>query len=111
MAGLPTLADSFREKRCLISTTGIYERRKAGTKKMPHHFQLKAGSVMGFAGLWSIWKAEGQKPIYLLRYHGPRERAGESVPRPDACDTRPADYAAWFDWESELPCSLARGAI
>jgi putative SOS response-associated peptidase YedK len=56
VAGLPTFADSFRQRRCIIPASGFYEWRAEGKKKLPHHIRLKGGGVMGFAGLWSVWR-------------------------------------------------------
>jgi putative SOS response-associated peptidase YedK len=57
----PTFADSFREKRCLILATGLYEWAVAGKKKLPHFIRLKGGGPMAFAGLWSLWEGDGRR--------------------------------------------------
>ena len=57
-----TFADAFPEKRCIIPATGFYEWKPVGGKKVPHHFHLRTGGVMGFAGLCSMWKVEGESP-------------------------------------------------
>ena len=62
-----TLADSlmFRgslaTNRCLIPATGFYEwtATSNSTAKIPMHIQLTGGGLFAFAGLWSIWRADG----------------------------------------------------
>jgi putative SOS response-associated peptidase YedK len=103
VAGLPTFADSFREKRCIIPATGFYEWAKVGTKKVPHHFRLRTGGVLGFAGLWSTWRVEGEKPLFTC--------CVITVPANDLVQPLhdrmpaildPADYQTWFDWDTPL---------
>jgi len=101
VAGLPTFAPSFREKRCVIPASGSYEWRKVGGKKVPHHFRLRSGGVMGFAGLWSVWKVEGEKPLFTCCVI--TVAANDLVqPLHDRMPAilDPADYAAWFDWDT-----------
>ncbi|HVK14724.1 MAG TPA: SOS response-associated peptidase [Gemmataceae bacterium] len=58
---LPTFRDSFKARRCLIPADGFYEWPKAGPK-VAHHFRLKDGGVMAYAGIWDAWEAgDGSK--------------------------------------------------
>jgi putative SOS response-associated peptidase YedK len=57
----PTFRDSFKEKRCLIPSSGFYEWLKAGRVKRPHHIRLKGGGLFAFAGLWDVWKGDEEQ--------------------------------------------------
>ena len=35
VGGLPSFAESFRKKRCIIPASGFYERKVEGGKKLP----------------------------------------------------------------------------
>jgi putative SOS response-associated peptidase YedK len=59
----PPFDHAFREKRCLIPADGFFEWAKEGTRKVAHHFRLKGGGPMAFAGVWDVWKADGQPPL------------------------------------------------
>lgn len=59
---LPTFRDSFRERRCLFPMTGFYEWATVNGRKVPHHFTLAGGGLMGVAGIWDVWQgADGTK--------------------------------------------------
>lgn len=51
----PMFRDAFRERRCLIPTTGFYEWTKHGKTKQPHYIRLKGGKPFAYAGLWDVW--------------------------------------------------------
>jgi putative SOS response-associated peptidase YedK len=42
--------------RCLVPTTGFYEWRKVGSRKVPHFIRLKDEKYFALAGLWDHWK-------------------------------------------------------
>lgn len=103
MGGLPTFSDSFRHKRCIVPATGFYEWRTEGKQKVPHRFRLASGGAMGFAGLWSKWKVEGQAALFTCCVI---TAAANELVRPFH-DRMPAilapeDYAMWFDAETPL---------
>jgi putative SOS response-associated peptidase YedK len=54
-----TYRKPFRTQRCIVPATGFYEPDKLHYTKplFPwHYFQLKDGELLGFAGLYDIWK-------------------------------------------------------
>lgn len=55
-------AASFARRRCLIPADGWYEWvRRDGARKQPYFMTPSDGSVLAFAGLWSVWRgAEGR---------------------------------------------------
>jgi putative SOS response-associated peptidase YedK len=97
-AQLPTFRDSFRSKRCLIPATGFYEWRKEGERKIPVRFHLRAGGVMAFAGLWSVWTGPDTKHLFTCCVL--TTTANELV-RPlherMPAILAPEEYAAWLD--------------
>lgn len=54
---------AFRKRRCLVPVDGFYEWAKEGKKKVGHHFHLKSRGVIAFAGVWDVWRVEGQPPL------------------------------------------------
>ncbi|NHJ14508.1 MAG: SOS response-associated peptidase [Candidatus Thorarchaeota archaeon] len=55
--------NSFKEKRCLILSTGFYEWQKLGKIKRPMHIRLKTKGPFAFAGIYSHWKTPTDKTI------------------------------------------------
>ncbi len=47
--------DAFRSQRCLIPADGFYEWQKGGNGKQPFCFEVAAGELFAFAGLWDQW--------------------------------------------------------
>jgi putative SOS response-associated peptidase YedK len=57
----PAFRDPFKFRRCLIPADGFYEWKRTGTAKQPFCFEVNAGELFAFAGLWDGWKnAEGE---------------------------------------------------
>jgi putative SOS response-associated peptidase YedK len=76
----------------------LYEWLRVGNKKRPQHFTLKSGRPFGFAGLWDVWRAQGEKP--LLTCCLITTDANELVkPVHDRMPVivRPESYGEWLD--------------
>jgi putative SOS response-associated peptidase YedK len=60
----PAFRDAFARGRCLIPASGWYEwlRTELGGKQ-PYHLKLREGGPFAFAGLFDVWRAEGEKPV------------------------------------------------
>jgi putative SOS response-associated peptidase YedK len=53
----PTFRDVWRAKRrCLIPASGFFEWTGEKTDRQPHYFTRADGAIIGFAGLWDVWK-------------------------------------------------------
>ncbi len=51
-------APSFARRRCLVPADGWYEWvREPGGKRQPYYMTPKDGSVLAFAGIWSVWES------------------------------------------------------
>jgi len=59
----PSFKDSFKKHRCLIVADGFFEWRKAGLAKFPVYIRLKSKEPIGFAGLYSHWRAPNGEDI------------------------------------------------
>ncbi len=107
-AGLPTFTDSFRPRRCIIPASGFYEWRTEGGRKRPHRFRLASGSVMGFAGLWSVWEVEDSPRLFTCCVITTKSNAlvGPFHDRMPAI-LAPEDYEAWLDTDAPLKESHA----
>ena len=84
------------------NTGPLLDRTVAG-KKVAHRFRLTTGGVMGFAGLWSKWKVEGQQALFTCCVI--TTNANELVrPFHDRMPAilAPSDYSAWFDADTPL---------
>lgn len=55
-------APSFTRRRCLVPADGWYEwvREPGGTRR-PYYMTPRDGSVLAFAGIWSVWESEGRE--------------------------------------------------
>lgn len=53
----PTFRDAFASgQRCLIPADGFYEWQTLGSVKQPYCFEVGAGDLFAFAGLWDQWR-------------------------------------------------------
>jgi len=52
----PAFRDALKSRRCLIPADGFYEWVRAGKTKQPYCFEVNAGELFAFAGLWDRWK-------------------------------------------------------
>ncbi|MFG2058284.1 SOS response-associated peptidase [Micromonospora sp. NPDC048930] len=51
-------APSFARRRCLVPADGWYEWvREPDGKRQPYYMTPKDGSVLAFAGIWSVWQS------------------------------------------------------
>ncbi|MEU0150500.1 SOS response-associated peptidase [Micromonospora fulviviridis] len=54
-------APSFARRRCLVPADGWYEWvRQADGRRQPYFMTPRDGSVLAFAGIWSVWEAAGE---------------------------------------------------
>ncbi|SCL39662.1 Putative SOS response-associated peptidase YedK [Micromonospora rhizosphaerae] len=53
-------APSFARRRCLVPADGWYEWvREPGGRRQPYYMTPRDGSVLAFAGIWSVWESAG----------------------------------------------------
>lgn len=52
----PAFRDPLKFRRCLIPADGFYEWKRTATSKQPFCFEVNAGELFTFAGLWDGWK-------------------------------------------------------
>ncbi|MER7416249.1 SOS response-associated peptidase [Micromonospora peucetia] len=53
-------AGAFARRRCLVPADGWYEWvRSADGRKQPYYMTPLDGSVLAFAGIWSVWEGSG----------------------------------------------------
>ncbi len=52
----PMLRHLLGKYRCLVPTTGFYEWKKVGSRKVPHFIRLKDENYFALAGLWDRWR-------------------------------------------------------
>src|SRR5262249_50714726 len=48
-------ATSFASRRCLVPADGWYEWARDGGRRQPYFMTSRDGSVLAFAGLWTVW--------------------------------------------------------
>jgi putative SOS response-associated peptidase YedK len=61
VATKPMFRAAFKRRRCLIVADGYYEWKKLdGKTKQPYLYHLKNGEPFTIAGIWEIWKGEGE---------------------------------------------------
>jgi putative SOS response-associated peptidase YedK len=69
VAEKPAFRDALKTRRCLIVADGFYEwqpraGRSGSARKQPFHITRSDAAPFAFAGLWAIWRGEGDE---LLR--------------------------------------------
>ena len=55
VATSPAFAPSFARRRCLIPADGWFEWLRTGSRKQAYYLTPADGSVLAFAGIWSVW--------------------------------------------------------
>jgi putative SOS response-associated peptidase YedK len=59
----PTYREPFKQRRCIVPTSGWYEWQKTSAKtKKPFHFRPKA-TPFAFGGVYDVWKGDGGMAI------------------------------------------------
>lgn len=51
----PSFRESIRSKRCLVPSTGYFEWRHEGDRKIPYYIYLKDESIFSMAGIYDTW--------------------------------------------------------
>ena len=59
VADKPAFRDPFRERRCLVLTSGFYEWRKLSSGRQPYFICMRSREPFAFAGLWDRWIGGG----------------------------------------------------
>lgn len=106
-AAKPTFADSFRRRRCLVPADGFYEWQELGARRQPFYYQLRAGGLMAFAGLWDRWRGAAENLIsFTILTISANELVGKVHDRMPVI-LPPALYASWLDAGAEPPALSA----
>jgi putative SOS response-associated peptidase YedK len=57
-------ATSFARRRCLVPADGWYEwARRGSAGKQPYFMARRDGGVVGFAGVWSLWRSGDEQRL------------------------------------------------
>lgn len=56
----PSFRNVYKNRRCLIVADGFYEWQGEKGAKQPFFITTESSVPLGFAGLWEIWKKEGE---------------------------------------------------
>ena len=67
VAEKPAFRRSLERRRCIVPADGFYEWLRAGKERLPHLFSAADGSVLGFAGLWEVWRSKDDPDAEPLR--------------------------------------------
>jgi putative SOS response-associated peptidase YedK len=51
----PMFRDLLRTKRCIVPTSGFFEWKQEGGRKVPFYFHVRDDPVFAFAGLYDVW--------------------------------------------------------
>ena len=67
VADKPAFRRSLERRRCILPADGFYEWLRTGKERLPHLFTAADGSVLGFAGLWEVWRPKDDPDAEPLR--------------------------------------------
>jgi putative SOS response-associated peptidase YedK len=56
VADKPAFREAFRQRRCLVPSTGFYEWRTEGRRKLPYLVRRRDRRLFAIAGLWERWR-------------------------------------------------------
>ena len=97
-AAKPAFRDALKSRRCLVPADGFYEWQRTGKTKQPFCFEVNAGSLFAFAGIWDRWKDPGGtwvKSCSILTRAANAVTAPVHDRMPVILD--PGDYDLWLD--------------
>jgi putative SOS response-associated peptidase YedK len=89
---------AYVKRRCIIPASGFYEWTGPKAERVPHYFTAPDGQLLGFTGLWEVWRdLEGNEITsctiitrdvneWMAQYH-------DRMP----AMLLPADFDAWLD--------------
>jgi putative SOS response-associated peptidase YedK len=60
VASKPTFRTAFAQRRCLVPISGFYEWRARPWGKQPHLIRRVDQEPFALAGLWEVWKHQGE---------------------------------------------------
>ncbi len=104
----PPFRDAFRGKRCIIPADGFYEWLADGKKKRPHYMTHQSSAMLGFAGIWDVWKTPGQAPLYTCAIITvPANQALRHLHERMPAILTPDDYGTWLDQGTTADRALA----
>ncbi len=108
LAQKPSFSEPFRKKRCLVLADGFYEWKKepGGKAKTPMYIRLRSGLPFAFAGLWDVWRSQGEEihSCTIITTDSNELVAGIHDRMPVILS--PADYAEWLDARERKPETL-----
>jgi len=67
VADKPAFRRSLERRRCIVPADGFYEWLRTGQERLPQLFTAADGSVLGFAGLWEVWRSKDDPDVEPLR--------------------------------------------
>jgi len=67
VAEKPAFRRPLERRRCILPADGFYEWLRTGKERLPQLFTPADGSVLGFAGLWEVWRAKDDPDAAPLR--------------------------------------------
>ena len=67
VAEKPAFRRSLERRRCILPADGFYEWLRNGKERLPQLFEAADGSVLGFAGLWEVWRPKDEPDAEPLR--------------------------------------------
>jgi putative SOS response-associated peptidase YedK len=104
----PSFRNAFRQRRCLIPSSGFYEWQRQERGKQPCFVRMRDGRPFAFAGLWDRWESPDMVVIETCTI---LTTAANAVLAPihDRMPVilPPAEYARWLDPALRDPDSLS----
>jgi putative SOS response-associated peptidase YedK len=70
----PSFRGPIRRHRCWVLADSFYEWRKEGKQKIPYRIKMKNNELMVMAGIWDIWRGEGDEIRTFSIITGPPNR-------------------------------------
>ncbi len=67
VAEKPAFRRSLERRRCILPADGFYEWLRKPKERLPHLFTAADCSVLGFAGLWEVWRPKDDPDAEPLR--------------------------------------------
>ena len=99
----PAFRESFARRRCLVPALGFYEWHEEEGKKRAYYFTSRDYLGFAFAGLWDLWKREGEEIYSCTILVGPPNALVAPLHDRMPVILREADYVPWLDTAGGAP--------
>lgn len=95
------IEECLEKRRCIIPASGFYKWKTTKKKSTPFYIRLLSQSLIGLAGIYSVWKSPAGRDVYSCAQLTTRANAlVQPVDDRMPVILNPNDFETWLDQET-----------